>query len=758
MDEAELDGNIEEEAFEDSSYQACYIYRFGYKHHAGSNERPSKKRRLNASTTPANCLKLSTENDSERLAATRQRLFEEIWTRQAVHFRDNNVDRKSLKQLSAFLASVSLQSNTERLPTALLLTGLDATHYNAVLSALTTEVYGHHDAEFRTQKLVVNLQSSQCPNLQTALKNVIKLSISEYSGNDAYTDFLTKHKRLLPLNFDLELLQQFCTNNELSQVVVSLANVETFDAQVLNELVSTLRFWLGRIPFVLALGITSTKELFESRLSKTCLKLIRARSFNFAPHASLHSDILRLLQQPHSDTQHPLLGPNIISTLNDLEQSQGFSAQSLSRVLKVIYLSHFLVNPISIFCHGGEVLLAEEETRYIARAARRTDSFQSHCDDLLAKTDESANARVRALLEDDKYLIQEVMKEVSAMSIKYSSAVSLISFLADLYDALSPQHSSLRRPKLEVEAQLYHTMHDLSDCAVYDELESCIKSTTLEKLLRALKILRMKQIATTVTPDLNQAIEECERPTLPYRDGAAAVNGGETQDSLPAHQRAHNKPAKTTKTSKLVTNGSTQTDSILERVWVILTSTLQQASFDVSSVLLHEAFILSTRAIRIRQTLEPQPRTALERALLKPGDYLGCECCSARGARDQAEAAEDEEQNSRKVTHGGHMPPACILFNLLQEAPTIINVRDLFDAFRSRFEPVKDSNNTPVLEGEDTVSRATMAQFYRTLTELRMIGLIKASTGLQIKKRISKASKSATQEIDFVAKTSWAGL
>lgn len=104
----------------------------------------------------------------------------------------------------------------------------------------------------------------------------------------------------------------------------------------------------------------------------------------------------------------------------------------------------------------------------------------------------------------------------------------------------------------------------------------------------------------------------------------------------------------------------------------------------------HEILFLSTphRSL-LKPALIPSPRHAIERALSRPHDYLGCSCCAAESSSinrspntntDQRHGHDSSEKND-------HQPATAILYQLYLESGTLINVADLWTAFRARLTP-----------------------------------------------------------------------
>ncbi|KAK5950976.1 Origin recognition complex subunit 3 [Knufia fluminis] len=755
MDEVELEDHAEDGFLEDTSYQACFIFRSG---DTGSKGRPTKKRKLNGttSTVPHAFPKLSQQNDSETLAQRRYDLSSRFWKAQQSNFTYHDVDEDSLVQLSSYLTDAAKTTHRDRLRTALLLTGLDGANYDAVLRRVSAA------SSRPSSNVLVSLQTRQCPNLQTALKNLIKGVIVEHSKVDVYNDFLAKHKRLLPLNFGLELLEQFCLDHSVSQITVSLSDAETFDSNVTNELIHALCSWKGRIPFTLMLGITSTRELFEHRISKSCLKCMEARTFNFAPRKDMISDILHEAQGYDQQSSPVLLDSSIMSVVSDINQMQGKSAQSLKSTLRYLYMSHLFANPVALLSEPETTAFDYESQKNLAQAVRNTESFKIFCENLLAEKDKASNSKVRHLLDNDKVLLQEVKDRVQEGQRAYETSRRVIHGFAELCCIAFREEAQRQKSKLDLEAQLFQAMDDLTDTEAYDEVVRRVQSLTPSVLLQVLGDLRPETVSIL---DLGEAIDELQTQLRLEQglDGTAKDDedpsladtvGDRISTSTPSTPKRRGKNIKAGMPSAKPAENTA--NAAKTHLLTALKHKLRTSSLDVSSLLLHEAYVLSGRTTRFKPSFEPHPRAATERALLRPSDYLGWYQGRDNTDTDGSAAEDDDEPRTQ---HATTMPPASILFTLLQEAPAIINVRDLFDAFRSRFEPAQEMNGTAPDEDEEAELKAHMTQFYRALAELKMVGLVKPSTGTQVKRATKgKNAKSGTQDIDFVAKTSWAGL
>lgn len=664
-----------------------------------------------------------------------------------------NVDQNDIDQLLLFLRASNVSTVQKPLITALLLTGLDRDNHKTILRVAADKL-----KELKSCVLV-NLHSRQCPNLQTALKNVIKGTIQEHSDAGTYNDYLAKHKRLLPLNSDLELLQRFTKQESIQRIIISLSDVENFDGSITCDLINTFYLWRQKIPFALILGITSTRELFERRLSKSCLKHINARTFDFAPRTDQDSNLLRAVQVPElplDSLNGVSFGPSTMKALYDFCQGQGHTTQLLANCLKYLSMSHFMANPVSALSNINGVIHDRAAVNILASIARRTPSFKQLCENLVAENTKTAGANVINLLDDDDAILSEIQTTLKKGFHSFVSTSRVIYSFSDLYQQLSLYEPSMRKPRLEVEAQLYQAMDDLTNCQVFEKVRDHILSSELSNVKEVLETCETSVITVLELQEVLRLLEleDNKEPVLFAPNIGVSGPNAASPTTGAEHGKSTRKARGPTKVSR---QKSKTVVSVVQNLINTLERKLWTSSLNLSSLLFHEAYVLSSRAGLLKQNFVPQPRAAIERALLKPDDYLTCDSFDQVNHTTPAFNGEVDMVPDEAQLPKDSRPPASILFALLQEAPTIINVRDLFDAFFSRLN-VAGKEYDQTVEGSN--SKTTMSLFYQALAELKMVGMVKASTGAQVKKRAvgGRGVKAAPQEIDFIAKTSWVGI
>jgi origin recognition complex subunit 3 len=153
---------------------------------------------------------------------------------------------------------------------------------------------------------------------------------------------------------------------------------------------------------------------------------------------------------------------------------------------------------------------------------------------------------------------------------------------------------------------------------------------------------------------------------------------------------------------------------IIDQLHALLGSYFEAVLIRPQELPLHEAFLLDMRN-PIKEVFAPRPRFAIERALSNPFDYL---------------MYTSQDTQGRVSTK---QPPTSILYQLYLEAGALVNMHDLWQAFHAVFESQ---------QGDSCDERMTMALFYRAISELRALGILKHSR----------------KKLDHAAKSAWMGL
>lgn len=109
----------------------------------------------------------------------------------------------------------------------------------------------------------------------------------------------------------------------------------------------------------------------------------------------------------------------------------------------------------------------------------------------------------------------------------------------------------------------------------------------------------------------------------------------------------------------------TEYTKLVDRVDLILVSCMTKTIIAPRDICFHEALVFDGKST-FRDVLGGAPRAALERALSRPHDYLACACCDVQ--EGQLAASQ---------------PTTALVYQLYLEGGAIINIQDLWLAFRA---------------------------------------------------------------------------
>jgi origin recognition complex subunit 3 len=683
------------------------------------------------------------------LLGVRENAFRILWKHQSekINAIIQRVDDNIVEPVRLFIQSTDTSYGL--LKTGLIVSGSDSYAPQQLLAHL-------QEKETDTQDLFVQLQASQAPNLQTALKNVIRSAIEGHSNQYGYSTWFAKHKRLIPMSFDLELLQKYVEQNNLRAVIVSFLNVETFDLSTLSELLSTLASWTDRIPIVALLGIATTIPLFESRLSKSIIRLLDTTCFNS------EDQLYKIFCAVQCDPATQLyLGPSTISALHELTQEQSTTTSTFIRGLKYAYMTHFFANPLSVLLEGR--LPEKVDIVQLCEAIRNTPSFQSHCETLL-RQGKSRSETIKQLLNNDAFLLKQAQLSVLPGIDSMCRVNERIRNLVTLHQHLLPSQAS----SLQLHGQLLQQIcssTSLTETDTHQNLVDKLKrlksedmitfifahpdvlpritNSTLTKLTTSISKLHAKHFVTTI-----HSTDQCEAPTSSFTFS----------------------PPKRTASTVAEKDYTTLIDDLLTKfsTYFFSISTSSSTSTTIASptpttLFMNEAFIYTSRSLS--QTFTPRPRYAIERALSNPSDYLGCECCSSNSLTHTKHNLEGKIKGKAKGGRSGEERRAreatSTLYNLTNEAGREINVRDLYDTFSHMVsatthadtsiactvhEDAGDEKDDPEHDRDQT-----LAQFYTSLATLRSLGIVKSSSA-------SASTKGMAKDVDVISRTKWKGL
>ncbi|KAF4535182.1 Origin recognition complex subunit 3 [Lasiodiplodia theobromae] len=656
-------------------HEKCYVFK-------PNDERPSKRRRVSAATNNAS-LELRKKTCRELWDAQQERIDRIV----------EHVHRATLTDIIDYIKTAALDRHgTSKIPTGLVVAGPSIASHAQFFDSLAQRTAGEADSAF------VALTSSECPNLKTLLKHLIRKATS---AEDDDGDELVAPRRKGPklLNYDLQLLLDWCKERNPAHVVVTFRDSEAFEGPLLADAIQLLSSWQDRIPFVLLFGVATSVEGFQEKLPSAAIRCLEGRKFDVAQA----DEVLEQVFLKTIDGGAPLwLGPELSRQAFDRHKDHIQSVETFVDALKYAYMSHFFANPLSIFLQAeleyGQICSDEIE------ALRNVDSFRRLTEYLL---DERDAATVRSLLESDEFLFDYAKEQITATQEKIQSIVHACQILKDLRGTI-PRLSPMPVSALYIRA----ASGELNKSPLIRDFLLAVKKAPSDILSNLLAVLvkssaKDKRVAKIQT-DLNELVASTGATGQPLRS-AHDVRHDTMRTTVVAQK------VELSKHKSALSATDTAYSKIVEELHGWLVDYFENVLVQPQDLFLHEVVIYDLRSPH-RDVFTPKPRIAVERALSAPHDYLGCSCCeTAKGAEGALSSTQ---------------PPTAILYQLYLESGNLINVNDLWLAF----------NAIVGEEGED--QSMTMALFQRSLAELKYLGLVKASR----------------KKTDHVAKLAWKGL
>ncbi|CAI7574808.1 unnamed protein product [Penicillium crustosum] len=675
----------------------AYIYQ-PPKHGKSVGERPSKRRKVSSTTDKdeqpdrQHFVPLLNGDENAESVQLRYDAYQELWSKQEHKIQNilEDVDAGVLTDVLSFVRDTSPQTCDGCIPTALVTVGSNVSSLSRLLSRLNGQLISTEEGS------VVVLESGDAPNLKTTLKNIIRATVTNTDGNDGYQKFLTDRAGPRLLGYDLDLLHDYVQRKGTKKLVLALRDSEAFDPGLLTDLLSLFKSWLDRIPFTVLLGISTSVELFEGRLPRSCVALLRGKHFEVQEAGNCVDRIYEALQtDPNTNLW---LGRNVTSTLFENTSDYFQSPEAFSRMVKYAYMSHFFANPLAVLvANPGSMVLAQNK---LCEAVRNLPSFRMFCEDLV---EEGSIKQVRDMLEDDEYLIQETPKYLDANQQR----------MQNMFQAVRVVHTCLQytqsAKKTNVsDLSIRALSGELSESTIVEEMVATAKTLDSDKLDELL--VRLRKIITSPEADAIQEdltlLETC-LDSGPLRSGYN-INSTVTKTTV-VQQRI-----RLSKGQADLSEQAVEYTNIVDRLVALLQVHLTETLINPQDLFLHEAFLFDLRN-PLKETFAPRPRFAIERALATPFDYL----------------LSSSDLTMTKVS--AKQPATAILYQLYLDSGALVNVHDLWQAFYGVFE-------TEEAGGCD--DRVVMSLFYGALSELKAFGVIKNSR----------------KKTDHLAKSAWMGL
>ncbi|KAK2784729.1 hypothetical protein FQN53_008285 [Emmonsiellopsis sp. PD_33] len=316
--------------------------------------------------------------------------------------------------------------------------------------------------------------------------------------------------------------------------------------------------------------------------------------------------------------------------------------------------------------------------------------------------DDGEAKHARRLLEDDHFLAEDAMENLHSGQEKVYKMLQSVKSLATILQFL-------KIPKTP-------TLSELIIQALAGEL---LNSKAVEEMLAAIKKLPSDS-AESLLDTLPSDISETDAFTELRQTLQSLIQNKKGPDPLRTEYDEHHSTHKTTvvrqrvkltKNKAKLSKQDTEYTTFVDNLVVALQEYFSTLLIRPRDLFMHEAFLYDLKT-PLRDAFTPRPRFTMERALSSPFDYLVSDAGS--------EAAPST-------------PAISTLYQLYLETGSLVNVYDLWRAYYTM------AGGEDADEGDE---RQSLALFYRALSELKMMGMVKHSK----------------KKVDHLAKSTWMGL
>ncbi|KAK2784687.1 hypothetical protein FQN52_008915 [Onygenales sp. PD_12] len=316
--------------------------------------------------------------------------------------------------------------------------------------------------------------------------------------------------------------------------------------------------------------------------------------------------------------------------------------------------------------------------------------------------DDGEAKHARRLLEDDHFLAEDAMENLHSGQEKVYKMLQSVKSLATILQFL-------KIPKTP-------TLSELIIQALAGEL---LNSKAVEEMLAAIKKLPSDS-AESLLDTLPSDISETDAFTELRQTLQSLIQNKKGPDPLRTEYDEHHSTHKTTvvrqrvkltKNKAKLSKQDTEYTTFVDNLVVALQEYFSTLLIRPRDLFMHEAFLYDLKT-PLKDAFTPRPRFTMERALSSPFDYLVSDAGS--------EAAPST-------------PAISTLYQLYLETGSLVNVYDLWRAYYTM------AGGEDADEGDE---RQSLALFYRALSELKMMGMVKHSK----------------KKVDHLAKSTWIGL
>ncbi|KAK2466646.1 hypothetical protein APHAL10511_000904 [Amanita phalloides] len=226
---------------------------------------------------------------------------------------------------------------------------------SSILDDVCTRLSQNQDAS-ELRVFQVHLYASDCPNVMAGMKNII----TNLTERDDVLEVVKRKTSTSVANFDVEMLVAWYTalcgaskNPKCPLIAIIMHDFEQFDPSVMQDVFYIFSQQVSRLRpvFVLSLSSPVSPSFFHLAYPKSTLSLLCTDTF-IAP-SGFHV-LEKAFQQTFFDVEFDpdiLIGPTALAQVFHHIKRNSISLDTFLTGLQLIYLRHFMLNPLSLLVH-----------------------------------------------------------------------------------------------------------------------------------------------------------------------------------------------------------------------------------------------------------------------------------------------------------------------------------------------------------------------------------------------------------------------
>lgn len=625
-------------------------------------------------------IKLLQGKETDKEVETRYELFNSIWNHQ-LHKIQTILDHENTELFGKLLQYIEAPfdygknnthiaiNNVYKIPIGFLLLGSNTANNIRIIQEFNKFV------QLREQKHIklINLNSKNCANIKSTLREVVKQVLSKKSeeteendSSDSSEDEESEDDDMDyegRINYDFDIVEDWCLKqfsrekgnpkNTSSRLIIILQDTDSISNQVLNQLIKLIHSYSNKLPIKLIMGLSSSNvtNWINNNLSNELRILINGFKFNSIDTKLLGFKLIdeAFLNYENDETNPLILNYKLSSIIFNRFKNSNNSIDNLISQFKLSYMIFFYQLPLS-------VLIDEKfkpNSRYFD-ALRRLPSFKKYMEKLVFKYNEQ-----RKLLEQQKEFEDFNLdikrridpKEADSLKIEITKLLKSTDSIKTLFDDTRVQFKRYRLSVLNL-MNIIYKIQEYSEKPNKEKLE--IYKLIINNQVNSSVFL--KELLVSLKKNLIDFIRFAKSDAL-----TEEING--VKDIQLSNLRKSLKD-------------NTPTEKVLSCITKYIQS--EEIIYKLDDNLFNEIFSLDGGSFvnlgfnfeenyenLMINLIRPKLRSILELGLNDSNSYL------------------QNELISEANTSGSNVPPMiCQLFKVYKDAPVSINIYDFYSAFK----------------------------------------------------------------------------